>query len=312
VDYSPFAQDGKLHGMNLMRLRRNHAGMRGGMVFDGMDDFVDVGRLGDFGHSLHSFTVTVWVKTISQHPSLSVILNFIDGRHRQSMSIETNRMVGKPGRTGLVFEPKLSFEPGNLLVYLRDNRGRVLAGHARAPIFNNRWHHIQWTVKDSEQNDMVLYVDGKEMSFVASIQQAPSRFGKLRHDLFIGSANNRDTAMGFFDGAIDDVRLFCKPKPPLFARKCCLICKRNEWACGNECRPKKDKRRCPTSAGCACDLIEVDNPIMSPLPEVIEETPLNVFEGRAQITTSRTTPSPQTGSIHKPQNGSTTIYSKNK
>ena len=143
-----------VHGINMRRVTSNHQHHRGGLVFDGMDAYVDVGRLGRFGGSLNSFSIALWVKTLDQHNARSAIMKVIDDQD-QVLGIEVNRRVGNKDDTGQQGSDTLTLASGHVLVYLRDSRGRILAGSIRAPIFNNHWHHIQWSVIDSAKNDMV-------------------------------------------------------------------------------------------------------------------------------------------------------------
>jgi len=53
-------------------------------------------------------------------------------------------------------------------------------------------------------------MDGKRYPFEATIEQSPAAFRNFKRNVYIGAGNNRGTAQGFFDGALSDVRLFCK------------------------------------------------------------------------------------------------------
>lgn len=182
IDSSQYGQDGKLHGkpcnaalvwcfrsthikrdvagMNLLRLPNGYDKKPGGLVFDGMDDYVDIGRLANFGQSLESFTISFWVRTMDNHASLSSIIKAIDDGDSMVVGVDPNRRVGRADEngafpTGIQQTKDLDYESGATLVYVRDAQGRVLAGHVRAPYFDNKWHHIQWTVVSAARNTMV-------------------------------------------------------------------------------------------------------------------------------------------------------------
>lgn len=222
LDSSKSGFDGRIHGNpSIMRtpsssgIKSNSNSNRNGnaLEFDGMQNYVDAGTLGQVGSSFNSFSIDLWMRTVDTHPSLSSLIKYIDDGLGGVMGIETNRRVGRPlgGKypTGQQNSADLDFEPGTVLCYLRDSTGKVLAGHVKAPFYDNKWHHFQWIVVDARVNKMAFYMDGKLYPWIATVEQSPSQFIPLKRNLYIGAGNNRGTPEGFFDGAIDNVRIFC-------------------------------------------------------------------------------------------------------
>jgi Concanavalin A-like lectin/glucanases superfamily len=215
IDSSKNGLDGKLHGVGARRIT-GHTGRKSGraIAFDGMGTYVDLGTLGDFGRSMQAFTISMWVRTIDTHEALSSLVKVIDDGFGEVMGIDLNRRVGKQKTngewpTGQQSGDDLAFQGGSTLVYLRDRQGRVLAGHVKAPMFDNKWHYLQWTVTDAKLNSMIFFMDGKQIPFQATIEQSPERFNNFHNNVYIGAGNNRGSPEGFFDGAIDQVKFFC-------------------------------------------------------------------------------------------------------
>ena len=260
IDDSGNGFDGKIHGADLTRLKPGHDDKGTALVFDGMDDYVDVGTLGNLGSKLNDFTISFWVRTIDTNPALSSILKYVDNGESGVLAIEVNRRVGRRNSDGTwpngeQGSADLAYQPACLLVYLRGNDGRVLAGHIEQPsLFNNQWHHIQWTVEDASANRMSLFIDGDNFAFNATVEEGPASFTNLKTNLYIGAGNNRGYSEGFFDGALDDIQIFAEAQGPIFGKNCCRVCYETV-ACGNSCI--KSDKKCSEPTGCACNAVSM-------------------------------------------------------
>lgn len=274
IDSGPHGFDGRLHGSNFMRSVRGNDGTGSAIEFDGMQEYVDVGRLANVGATLGSFSIELWVRTIDTHPALSSILKYIDDGLAGVLAIEPNRRVGRQMNgvfpTGQQASTDLDFEEGTLLCYLRDSKGKVLAGHVKAPLFDNKWHRLQWIVMNATENRMAFYMDGLMYPWITTIEQSPDTFQPLKRNLFIGAGNNRGTPEGFFDGSIDNVRFFCNANITQIKAPCCRSCNNTQVkACGDMCIPLNETCRVPR--GCACDVAaaHVTNATATPAPTAI-------------------------------------------
>jgi cytoskeletal protein CcmA (bactofilin family) len=152
-------------------------GQSGGMLqLDGVDDYVDCGNSWEFAIT-DVITVAAWVKTnavgsVSHGPFVT------KGDRAYSL---------KHGLSSIAFFIYDPVEKWQAAVYAVDSS------------FNDQWHHVAGTY---DGNDVRLYIDGVEAAstpFVGTIRN-------ISYDLNIGS--NDQEAGRFYDGAIDEVRLY--------------------------------------------------------------------------------------------------------
>jgi len=176
----------------------------GCLSFDGTDDYVDVGKLGNFGSNLNVFSVTVWVKTADTR-TLRSIMKQINNGGSDVFGIEPNRGTLSPGCN--LDDSAI----GQTLFYVRDNAGLSFARHIAYNIYDGSWHHIAWNMINSSSNSMQIYVDGRGQTLYGSCSQSPSSFIDFNQSVYIGAANNRGTPGGHLNGSIDEVRIYSAP-----------------------------------------------------------------------------------------------------
>ena len=183
-------------------------------TFNGVDDYVDLGNLGNFGSKIANSSVSVWIKTIQTSRMMAVVKIIEDTTANDPVdpvySIEINRGIGSNCASTSTVEDKLLF-------YIRDNNAPSGKIFARSAVFNNindgEWHHIFWNVIDATNNDMQIYID--EQLIVSSDEGislcsgSPSQFPNwIRQTLYIGAGNQRGIIGNPFDGQIKKVAIF--------------------------------------------------------------------------------------------------------
>ncbi|MHC4758662.1 MAG: LamG domain-containing protein, partial [Planctomycetota bacterium] len=155
----------------------------GALDFDGQNDYVSVGHLGNY----EAITISMWIN--------------IDSLRSED---ETNLF----NNTG--------WEEGDLHLHITDNGqlfySQMLEGMAELEEFSNyeftkedfgKWHHLA-VVYDSVKKSLSYYIDGKLDSKFTLENTGPVELGPLRiacHDI----TNNN------FDGQIDDVQIYGYP-----------------------------------------------------------------------------------------------------
>ncbi|MFC1591403.1 LamG-like jellyroll fold domain-containing protein [Thermodesulfobacteriota bacterium] len=159
--------------------------------FDGIDDYIDIGTLGNFGSQMNSFSISIWMNTTDTRVSTALLKTINSGDVDTMMGIDVNR--GNVGKTSF---------------HMRGEGDAFLWGVSSADIYDGAWHHIVWNVKDAASNDFEVYVDGGLDSIGWFLTENPTVFKNFEYPLTIGAGNNRGTVEAFYGGAIDEVRIY--------------------------------------------------------------------------------------------------------
>jgi hypothetical protein len=192
-DQSANGNHGILHGAELTRDRfgRNNHAYR----FDGVDDYIDLGTLGDFGSNMNSFTLSLWVKTTFTNTWRSLI-KVINSGLNTLLAIDVNRNVYD-----------YTSQPKATLFEIRGEGERKLRASMTTDIYDGKWHCLQWRVIDAKNNRFEVYVDGVQQSIGFVYRESPV-FANFEYPVFLGAANNRGAFERAFQGEIDDVALY--------------------------------------------------------------------------------------------------------
>jgi len=178
----------------------------GALTFDGTDDHVLLGTLGTFGSQVKNSAVEFWVKTTDKSV-ISAPIKIIESPGDAVYAIEFNRALRNTTSS------ELDYQPGATLVYLRDNTGKVLAGHILTDIYDGSWHHFVMNVVDAVSGNVEVYVDGQRRNFDKHYSQNPSSFTSWTKSIAIGAQNNRGNGISsFFNGSISELRIWNAPR----------------------------------------------------------------------------------------------------
>jgi|GEM_PF-2445010 len=131
-------------------------------VFDGIDNFIDVGTMGNFGSTLTDATYAFWIKT-TQTTQAVALGTYNDGTTTAvSMQLNTEN-------NGSAAVDKLSN-------HLRDEDVMELEGSAVAAAFNDGgWHQVT-IINRGPTNVVEIYLDGSSLSVSISEAQTPDNF----------------------------------------------------------------------------------------------------------------------------------------
>jgi hypothetical protein len=167
--------------------------------FDGLDDYILVNTLNEFGSQLESFTICLWLKTTlnSSHQWRSVIKTINSGENTL-LAIELNRDA-----TNYQYQPKMT------LFDIRGDGDRNLRGNITTDIYDGQWHYVQWRLISARDNDFEVYVDGIKQTLIMAYQESP-RYSDFEFPLAIGAGNNRGLIDGqyLYYGSLDDIAIF--------------------------------------------------------------------------------------------------------
>jgi len=172
------------------------------LSFDGENDYVDCGTLGDFGSTAlgGATTYMCWLK--SSQTASSFILGTANDYPSTSMVIHTNTP-----------------EVDKVRVYLRDDNWNRLAADLAEPFdfTGTGWHHFAF-VLDAEHAELTFYIDGIPRAITYYYEQSPFDFSDFQYPLFIGAHDMwgnieygppmQPLPKVTFEGIIDEVMIY--------------------------------------------------------------------------------------------------------
>ena len=169
----------------------------GAYYFDGVDDYILVNTLNEFGSQLDSFTICLWLNTTfnSSHQFRAVIKTINSGENTL-LAIELNRDA-----SDYQYRPKMT------LFDIRGDGDKNLRGNITTDIYDGQWHYLQWRVISARENDFEVFVDGVKQNLIMTYQESP-RYSNFKFPLAIGAGNNRGLIEGLYYGYLDDIAIF--------------------------------------------------------------------------------------------------------
>ena len=198
--------------------------LKDALKFDGLKDYVNLTTLGDFGAKLGSSTFEVWIKTDYKETwtTISKIISLgCDNADIMVWGIDINRTSNDKRD---IFAPRFIFGEDGIQLYLSSlfkNKGgcslSFLTGEF--PISDGEWHHLVYTTKPVDENGTkwtarVLFIDGtlnQISEFHPLVPKAQYKYVPFSEPVYLGAGNNRGRAEGFFNGIIDEVRIYDRP-----------------------------------------------------------------------------------------------------
>ena len=178
------------------------------LEFDGVDDFVNLTTLGDFGRQFGTSSFEAWIKTTNKKDWMTLINTH--GTACPNWGIELN---GINRRNRLEIRERILYH----YIGIGGPRGCSGAGSGRTVgIFDDEWHHIVYTnnyrIHEGEGNGTsIIYIDG--------VVHSPSHYGFGGNRAFspftapvhLGARKFPGKAQGHFTGMIDEVRFYNRP-----------------------------------------------------------------------------------------------------
>lgn len=179
--------------------------------FDGVNDYIDLTTLGDFGEQLGTSTFEAWIKTTNKKDWMTLINN--NGHKCPNWGIHINGDMGLRGvdmNEGVVY----------FTTSIGSVDGRSCGGATRGssyPIFDGEWHHIVYTLDyiirqgAGGSGDRYVYLDGVKGSKSTHSFGGNRAFFPFTAPVILGARKTDGTAHSFFEGDIDEVRLYNRP-----------------------------------------------------------------------------------------------------
>ena len=180
------------------------------LKFDGVDDFVNLTTLGDFGGQLGTSSFEAWIKTTNKKDWMTLINTH--GTQCSYWGIELN---------GVNNDFRFEVIEGTLYDYfsIGGPGGCVSHGGGRSmKIFDGEWHHIVYTydyvINEGGRGNgkEVRYIDGVSSPISKSAFSGIDRgFLPFTAPVYLGARKFPGKVHGHFTGMIDEVRFYDRP-----------------------------------------------------------------------------------------------------
>ena len=166
--------------------------------FDGSSNNIVFGLVPGFLTALNGSgaTISTWVKT-NYTAQFSVLSGTINDGTKTLFMLNANR------------DETDTYHAGYTTLSLRDESSVTLLGRISTNIYNNAWHLLT-IVAAPAANSILAYVDGQSVAVTKSGSTAPSNFANAQYGIVAGAANSRGTILYFFNGALDELRLYSR------------------------------------------------------------------------------------------------------
>jgi len=172
----------------------------GAYSFDGINDYIDIGMVSTMNNILDEFTVSFWMKSDSNDAStyFEVMGNINNPGAGLSFNIDIHRTAFT------------SFQKNSVFFYLRDNASDVMALTFTEPeLFDNNWHCVVIKVNSSATGNVEVYLDGVIHNHTMDFNEGPTFSATdFQYPFVIGALNNRGTIERFFNGSLDQFRIY--------------------------------------------------------------------------------------------------------
>jgi hypothetical protein len=165
------------------------------MLFDGVDDYINVGNVVDKNKST-AFSISIWVNialTVSNNILISKVEDRDNGGALSKGGVGYQLYMNNQLYFRFLLDSHFSYQ-----MYVRDGN---YWGASQG--LNNGWHHIVGTYDGSGlSSGMTLYVDGYDVSF-ARVDTGTGDFNNTG-DLYVGGQNYNGTPQSSFNGKLDE------------------------------------------------------------------------------------------------------------
>ena len=201
--------------------------LKDALKFDGIKDYVNLTTLGDFGAKLDFSTVEVWIQTDYKETWTTIFKTIGTCQNQATMiwGIDINRKTADlEDIQNDPFGPRIIFAEDFIQLYLasffknKDGCSLVFL-RGEFPISDGEWHHLVYTnktvdEKGAESRERALFIDGtlnRISKFNPTVPDAQYKYAPFSEPVYLGAGNNRGRAEGFFNGIIDEVRIYDRP-----------------------------------------------------------------------------------------------------
>ena len=182
------------------------------LKFDGVDDFVNLTTLGDFGGQIGTSSFEAWIKTRNKKDWMTLINTH--GVKCPSWGIELNGSNDEFGFEIMEGTLHYNLDIEGLIGCVDGRRGSIMGP------FDGEWHHIVYTNDYMINEDgiggngtIIIYVDGVSVSarYHGFGGNSKRPFSPFTTPVYLGARKFPGKANGYFMGMIDEVRFYDRP-----------------------------------------------------------------------------------------------------
>ena len=196
--------------------------VNGALEFDGSDDYVNLTNLGDFGSQVGTSTFEAWIKTSIKRVRWTTLFKVLNGKCGTGWGIDLNAQTERPNLALGPVKPidNVKFAKGIIRLYFayksEQSGCQYSVAEWSSPISDAEWHHLvyvhgmPYVGEDGQQlRGRFLFIDGKRISRLSMAKS--DGFMPFTESLYLGAGNNRGEAERFYNGIIDEVRIYNRP-----------------------------------------------------------------------------------------------------
>lgn len=168
--------------------------------FDRVDDYINVGTMGNFGTNLDTnfFTFSAWVKSSDSTHVMALCGTFNTGTVT-GIQVQVNTQDGSTLTANRIF------------IFRRDEAGLLNSGYYSSSINDGKWHHI---VVTNSNLAISAWEDGVSKSITAVGGANANNMANFAFPMLIGARSNRATPDLFFSGNIAHASFDSTSSPP--------------------------------------------------------------------------------------------------
>lgn len=170
-------------------------------VYNGVDQYASLG-CESYGSLLESMTVEFdYINTIND--KTMVLAGTVQDSFSMIFSIQFNQ------------NHLQSLDPDKLYFHLRDGAANQLIGsttNAHPELSDGLKHRI--SISFEPIGDLIIYIDGVSVPVTKASSESLTSLVDFQYPLLLGATNARGSAAGFFEGKINDFRLWSDVRTP--------------------------------------------------------------------------------------------------
>jgi hypothetical protein len=170
----------------------------GSIVLDGVNDYVDLGTLSNFGSSLSTNSITMEFAFKSNYTAGIRQFGTINSGSATLLGINFNR------------DENDNYSSGKTTFSLRDNNGLTLGVSMNANIYTNNYFIVTIS-RNVSTNQVKFYVNGLPVNVTVGgvgFNSNPVTFSNFQYPFLIGALNNRGSIVNYTNCSIPSFKIY--------------------------------------------------------------------------------------------------------
>src|SRR5690554_4821968 len=167
---------------------------------DGIDDYISLGTLGNFGSQRRNSIIEIAFKTPPNYAPGKITYLFGE---QESVS-----GVGAWIRLAMNADYNNQYSTGKTHFYMRDdNNATISCEMSNAIIYDGNYHTLKIDYTDTANSNLGVYVDGVLQSLSYRLKQKIGVCSNFSYPLIFGARSNPDGVKGFTAITIKDIKI---------------------------------------------------------------------------------------------------------